>query len=388
MTGLPNQRSRSFSQAVFSFDGTRDYEKVENFLTSARKYKSMKNLLDYDALRSLPLILKGNAAIWWSGVKDTITTWNDFESQVRKTFAPQKPGYVIFQELSELRQKPDELTERFVTKQRALLNQLSPPLPDIVQLDMMYGFLHPKTQEQIPRECIESVDGLLEAARALEQQKLKEKTQANNSTENRTGRKRVRCNFCRYFGHVADVCRKKLKLEAESAAEAVAARSSTQEAEKPAPQNPTSSSLPPSSPSEELKNGSPLFGRALSMMEISIGTTKEMAFVDTGTSISVASHKLYSYLKNIGFHFQEEPTTITLADGISKSQTILTGRIPVKLKDRCILTKFMVMPEAHNCKTLLGCEFIIDANIELNFPQLVWTFNDEPGVCYDLIQED
>ncbi|KAJ8730569.1 hypothetical protein PYW08_001982 [Mythimna loreyi] len=354
----------------------------------------MKNLLDNDALRSLPLILKGNAAVWWNEVKDKISTWNDFETQIRKKFAPNKPAYIVFQEISELRQKPDELTERFVTKQKALLNQLNPPLPEVVQLDMMYGFLHPKIQEQIPRECIESVDGLLEAARALEQEKLKEKSQPK-STE-KTGRKRVRCNFCRNFGHVAEVCRKKQKVEAQAATAqteagpetaATVPGTSTQGPETPAPQEPSSSSATPASPVEEPKNGIHLFSSPLLMMEISIGTAKEMAFVDTGADISVASHKLYSYLKNIGFHFQEEHKTITLADGIRRPQNVLTGRIPVKLKDRCILTKFLVMPEARNCKTLLGCEFFVDANIELNLPQLAWTFNDEPGVHYDLIEE-
>ncbi|KAJ8721280.1 hypothetical protein PYW07_002055 [Mythimna separata] len=390
MTGLPNQRSRSFAQAVFSYDGTQDYEQVEIFLNSARKYKSMKNLLDIDALRSLPLILKGNAATWWNGVKHNISTWNDFEAQLRKTFAPNKPAYVVFQEISELRQKPDELTERFVTKQKALFNQLNPPLAEGVQLDMMYGFLHPKVQEQIPRECIQSIDGLLEAARALEQEKVKDKSQNNKSPE-KTGRKRVRCNFCRNFGHVADVCRKKQKVEAQTAAmeaEAVVAGTSTQRSDTPASPEPTLSSTTPASPVKETMNDIDLFGRSLLMMEISVGTATEMAFVDTGADVSVASYKLYSYLKNIGFHFQEEHTTITMADGIRRPQNILTGRIPVKLKDRCILTKFVVMPEARKCKTLLGCEFFVDANIELNLPQLAWSFNDEPGVYYDLIEED
>lgn len=123
------------------------------------------------------------------------------------------------------------------------------------------------------------------------------------------------------------------------------------------------------------------------MMEISIGTATEMALVDTAADTSIASHKLYSYLENIGFHFQVEHTTITLEDGIRKSQDVLTGRIPVKLKKRCILTKFVVLPEARSCNTLLGCDFLVDANIQLNLPQLVWSFKDEPNVHYDLIQE-
>lgn len=393
MTGLPNQRYRSFAQAVLRYDGTKDYEQAENFLTAARKYKAMKNLLDIDALRSLPFILKGAAAAWWDENKVTISTWNDFETEFRKTFAPTKPAYIIYQEIAQMKQKPDELTERYVTKQRALLNELSPPLAESQQLDMIYAFMEPKIQELIPRECIQSYAGLLEAARELERDKSKDNSQVTSTTDNRTGRKRVRCNFCRYFGHTVDTCRKKQKLVEEAAA--CSLKTTT---ESPASPEPMSSEVTPSSPVKEVKPSSPVNDsknvslnfdiRSLLMIEISIGTAKEMAFVDTGADTSIASHKLYSYLKNIGFHFTEKPTTITLADGIRKPQTVLTGRIPVKLKDRCILTNFTVLPNAENCKTLLGCEFFVDGNIELNLPQLAWRFNDEPGVYYDLIEED
>lgn len=388
MTGS-NQRSRSFASATFSYDGIKDYERVEIFLTAATKLKKGKKMADSDALRSLPMILKANAAIWWNEIKDRISTWSEFETELRKTFAPKKPAYMIFSELGELRQQPNELTERFVAKQRALLNQLpSPGFTETQQLDMMYGFLHSNIRDQIPRERILSIDGLLEAARGVEQL-LNAKPEPNIALpENRTGRKRVRCNFCRNFGHIADVCRKKQKVlnEAEQTASS-SVNSVSSDTQESSPSLSTDSDVV----KKEDDNCSSLKFediRRRPMIEISIGTANELAYIDSCARSSLASFKLYTYLKNIGFHFQEETTTVTLADGIAKSQNVLTGKVPVKVRDRCILTTFLVFPEARESKTLLGVGFIIDAGMILNLPQLTWNFNDEPDVHYDLLQEE
>lgn len=382
---LPNQRARSFAQTV-SYNGNRDYEHVERFIASAKKYKEMKKLSEIDALQSLPFILKGDAANWWQTVKDKIVTWKDFESELRKEFAPRKPAYIIYSEIGQLKQQPDELTERFVAKHRALFNQLpDPPLREETQLDMMYGNLLPKIQDLIPRETIQTFDGLLEAARGIERPRAKDTAQANSGTEVRAGRKRTRCNFCRMFGHAADVCRKKQRVMSENAANVTKSETKTESAVA----EPAQSSVTPPAV-EDSKEGSSSIAldiRPRLMIEISIGTAQEMAFIDTGAKTSLASHKLYSYLKNIGFHFQEENTVVTLADGVPRPQNILTGRIPVKLKDRCILTKFIVLPEARDNDTLLGVDFIVDARMIINIPQLAWNFEDEPDVHYDLIQE-
>lgn len=375
---MASKRSRSFAQAAFLFDGTRDYEKVETFLTFARKYKSYKNIADSDALQTIYIILKDEAKAWWDRTNESISTWEDFESQLRREFLPKKPAYVVFQELSELRQKPGELTQRFVAKQRALFDQLDPPLPEVVQLDMMYGFLHPKIQEQIPRTCIETFEGLLEAAKGLEQENANNKPQVNSSSENRTARKRVRCNFCRNFGHVAEVCRKRQKLTIDEAVSETSTENHepATEAGNPAPA--------PSASQEPRKVSSTVDGKPRFMIEISIGTAKEMAIVDSSIKTSLASFKFYSYLKSIGFHFQEENSTV--AEGNSKTENALKGRIPVKVRDRCVLTTFVVYPESKESRSLLGTDFIADGRINLNLQQMTWNFIDEPLVHYSLPQ--
>uniref|UniRef100_A0A2A4JBB0 Ty3 transposon capsid-like protein domain-containing protein n=1 Tax=Heliothis virescens TaxID=7102 RepID=A0A2A4JBB0_HELVI len=375
------KRSRSFAQAAFSFDGTRDYEKIETFLTFARKYKAYKNISDTDALQTVYIILKDEAKDWWDRTRDNISTWADFESQLRRAFLPKKPAYVVFQELSELRQKPDELTQRFVAKQRALFDQLEPPLPEVVQLDMMYGFLHPKIQEQIPRKCIESFEGLLEAAKAFEQENIN-KPQVK-TPENRTGRKRVRCSFCKNFGHVAEVCRKRQKLTIDDSASGTSIENL-----EPAPQTAIPQSPAPSASQEPRNTLSTVDGKPRFMIEISIGTAKELAVVDSSIKTSLASFKFYSYLKSIGFHFQEENSMAEGVGKVAKSQDALKGRIPVKVRDRCVLTTFVVFPDARENKSLLGTEFIADGRINLNLQQKTWNFIDEPDVHYNLIPEN
>lgn len=60
------------------------------FLTVAGVFKAVELISDDDALKSLPLIWKDDALIWWTGVRDEVKTWKEFEQRLRHAFAPQK----------------------------------------------------------------------------------------------------------------------------------------------------------------------------------------------------------------------------------------------------------------------------------------------------------
>lgn len=113
-----------------------------------------------------------------------------------------------------------------------------------------------------------------------------------------------------------------------------------------------------------------------------------MAYIDTCAKSSVASYSLYTVMKSKGYKFQQETASITLADGHRKTQNILTMEAPVSLCNRTIQTKFLVLPEAKNNRTLLGIGFIQDAGMVLNLPQFTWHFIDQERDVYELYDEN
>ncbi|KAI8437137.1 hypothetical protein MSG28_010487 [Choristoneura fumiferana] len=195
-------RSASFATAKFSYAGERDPTQVKNFLIAATCFKEVENMSDEDALRSLPLIFKDDAATWWNGISESVSSWTDFKDRLQSAFAPKKPAHQIYQELIGVHQKENELTEIFVAGKKDLIAQLpAPRLADSHQIDMVFGTLHKKIQDRIARESVKTLDDLLEAVRGAEEFSEEKPLPAK--------RKRVRCRYCKNLGHSQDVCRKK-----------------------------------------------------------------------------------------------------------------------------------------------------------------------------------
>lgn len=122
--------------------------------------------------------------------------------------------------------------------------------------------------------------------------------------------------------------------------------------------------------------------------DIKIGGVSGRAHIDSGAKLSVASQSLFKVLKGQNVKFITESATITLADGLRRRQQIMRTLVPVTISDRTIMTNFIVLPESQDNRTLLGVDFIQDAKMVLNLPQLLYHFLDEPGKKYDLMNED
>lgn len=54
-----------------------------------------------------------------------------------------------------------------------------------------------------------------------------------------------------------------------------------------------------------------------------------VAYVDTCAKTSIASYNFYCCLKENGYRFNEKQVNVTLADGVPKTQTVLTVNVPV-----------------------------------------------------------
>ncbi|XP_047997557.1 uncharacterized protein LOC125235150 [Leguminivora glycinivorella] len=410
----PPTKHSSFAKATFFYDGKRDPVCVETFLTAATCFKNVGNISDNDAIRSLPLILKEDAAIWWNGIKDSVRTWADFESRLRRAFAPKKPAHMLFKQIVLTDQGPHELTETFVAKKRDLFAQLSEPLSETHQLDMVYGNLHRRIKERVPRETVLSFDSLLEAAQAAELLLHDEPSSRARSKE------RIRCNYCRIVGHTEDVCRRKAKEAATREAGRAATKtkpsapvSATTATQAPSPSQPifscygcgtpgvVRSKCPKCAEAKKVTKTERVDFCATGIAEddsmdirkrpvigIGIDDITGTAFLDCGAKSNVASYQLYTCLKRRGYRISVEPARVTLADGEEKLQEVLKLRCMVKVCDRAVPTKFIVFPGKRDTRTLLGVPFLQDAGIVINLPQMIWHFVDNPTSAYELKEED
>lgn len=404
-TPPPSPKSGSFAPCTARYDGTRDCSVVEAFISTITTYKNIENIIDSNAIEGLTLLLTGEAAIWWLGVKTEVTVWSDAISLIRTTFAPKRPAYKIYEEIVGTKQLEAKGTELFVAKKRALMAEL--PKPSLLTsqcLDLLYSSLHVDIRDRIPRDTVTNFDEFLRKARQIEEVLVVRTPTHNRPTEpgSNTG-KRLRCTYCRAFGHTEDKCRKK---EANSQKLDIPTHNTGQY--KPVPISkitcygcgePGVVRSKCAKCNAGTRIGSVEVGfyaldpslsavsRLRPTVDIQISGVKGRAHLDTGAKLSVASYALYNLLEQKGTTFNTETATITLADGLRRRQLIKRCAVPVTISGRTVMTNFIVLPESHDNRTLLGVDFIQDANIILNLPQLLYHFLDKPGTKFDLVNE-
>lgn len=419
---IGSQQRGSFTTCKATFDGTRDTETVEAFITAVTVFKSVEKIEDEEAIKSMPLVLRGEAATWWNGIKEQVVTWSDFQARIRHAFAPKKPAFMIYQDIIGIKQGETELTEIFVSKKRALFAQLPEPAhPESQQLDMIYGQLRFKIRSKMPRNTITTYDDLLKSARAVErlliekQPRTKPQTSSEEPVLNENPKK-VRCGYCRFVGHTAEVCRKKAREQQGKATEKASTvthpipvkPSTSVTTQAPSPTQPKFSCYGCGAPGvvrskcptciktlipnkQEASFCAMNVGtdaRSRPVIGIKIGKIVGTAYVDSCAKAGVASFELYQCLRQQGYLFHQQQINVTLADGIKTQRDVLTVKVPVGLCDRVVPTTFIIFPESRGSRTLLGIGFLQDAGLVLNIPQMYWNFFDDPDVKYDLLMED
>ncbi|XP_073820670.1 activity-regulated cytoskeleton associated protein 1-like [Musca autumnalis] len=157
----------------------------------------------------MPMLLQGDAAEWWSGVKGRAKTFKDVIKMLREAFAPPKPAWRIYAELFELKQGKNEPTDTFIRKKRTLFAQLAEVPTESSQIDMVFGMLHPQIRERVFSHKVKTFEELLADAREAELT-ISEHV-AVNTKQLESGPQGVlkRCSFCGKKGHTAESCVKK-----------------------------------------------------------------------------------------------------------------------------------------------------------------------------------
>ncbi|CAG9136392.1 unnamed protein product [Plutella xylostella] len=186
----------------------------------------------------------------------------------------------------------------------------------------------------------------------------------NRSTNQPT---KVRCTFCRLQGHTIEVCRKKKKLEEGALKQTTTLKVSSSDivTEAPSPSQPKFSCYGCGAPGVvrsncqtcSSKKNSPKVenisfcsvnvrtdSRPRPVVYISVDDVYGVAYVDTCAKTSIASYNFYCCLNEKGYRFNEKQVNVTLADGVPKTQTVMTVDVPVTLCGYTIPTTFVVLP--------------------------------------------
>ncbi|XP_073819911.1 activity-regulated cytoskeleton associated protein 2-like [Musca autumnalis] len=100
----PSEKNVSFSGCSARYNGERCSTKVEEFISAITTYQLVEDVADANAVNGMPMLLQGDAAEWWSGVKGKAKTFKDVTKMLREAFAPPKPAWRIYAELFELKQ--------------------------------------------------------------------------------------------------------------------------------------------------------------------------------------------------------------------------------------------------------------------------------------------
>lgn len=120
------------------------------------------------------------------------------------------------------------------------------------------------------------------------------------------------------------------------------------------------------------------------MLPIQVNGIKGTAIADSGSEACIASQSLYRE----GVHFEEEELTISYADSVPQQKKVLKTTMHVGIANRIIRTTFYVLPDqAEGSTTLLGVDFLEEANITLCQPQRTWFFTDEPEQQFPYLEE-
>lgn len=192
--------------------------------------------------------------MWWRGARAGAPDWPAAVARLRSMYGVQQPAHKVLREIFSAEQKDSERAEVFVCKVRSLLTKLPYQVPTCMQIDILYGMLHRRVRKRLPRDSIVDVDSFMEKARAIEDaiSEVKVSTYTlipsaansiatrllrasapprdfrefttersvtigsqvttgskltSNSNENIKRNKRVRCSYCKFYGHVVDDCR-------------------------------------------------------------------------------------------------------------------------------------------------------------------------------------
>ncbi|XP_028169271.1 activity-regulated cytoskeleton associated protein 2-like [Ostrinia furnacalis] len=169
-TSTPAPGEGTLARCKSQFSGHPN-ESVEAFIDAVEAYSDCAQVSSTNIVRGLAFLFSGDAATWWLGIKNTITSWDEAKENLISAFAfgDRRPPHRIYLQLFASPQMHNENTDTFIARSRSLLSKISDrDVSEKARLDMVYGLLHTKIRQRLRREEFATFQDLLRHARNIE----------------------------------------------------------------------------------------------------------------------------------------------------------------------------------------------------------------------------
>ncbi|CAB3228967.1 unnamed protein product [Arctia plantaginis] len=177
----PSSYSGNLVKCTSRFDGSSEYpEAVEAFIDAVEMFMNCASVSDEMALRGLPMLLNGQAAVWWRGIRHEVTSWSEAVKRLRSMYGIPRPPYKLYRDVFAAEQGL-ERADVFIVRVRSLLAKLPYQLPEEARLDMIYGLLHKRIRKRLPRDAVSDIESLIEKSRSIEESLSENSTSPSSS---------------------------------------------------------------------------------------------------------------------------------------------------------------------------------------------------------------
>ena len=446
----PSSYSGNLVKCTSRFDGSSEYpEAVEAFIDAVEMFMDCASVSDEMALRGLPMLLHGQAAVWWRGIRHEVTSWSEAVKRLRSMYGIPRPPYKLYRDVFAAEQGL-ERADVFIVRVRSLLSKLPYQLPEEARLDMIYGLLHKRIRKRLPRDAVSDIESLIGKSRSIEESLSENSASPSSSclptkappaldesaqqhvapgssstppppvraarapraksprsdqcvSKSDNSDKKLFCVYCKVRGHVRDSCDKLSKRSlstnsgtgcyncGEKGHVRVNCPKGKQDSAGGSTTNVKTENVFSSVYVDSKKSCSDFVidnnkqGRPI--VRVCVEGYQGTALLDTAARRSIASYSLYSLLKRIGSNFRTETMSLKLADGIVRNSDVLLTIVNVQLASLSIPIEFIILPEAVSNDTLLGIDFITKAKMVIDFSNWTWRTMDQPRTLYTLSWE-
>ncbi|CAG4947035.1 unnamed protein product [Colias eurytheme] len=371
-------KTGNMSKCTARFDGSnRDPEIVEAFIDSVEMYKECAVVTDDLALRGLPMLLHGEAAVWWRGIRTEVSSWSEAVRRLRSMYGTPCPAHKLYRKIFANEQS-EELADSFIIRIRGMIAKFPYVLPEEAKIDMIYGLLHKRIRKRLPRGTVSSIESLIDKVRDIEESITESSSASTSSQPAPAGSTRER--------HVREAGTRPPRAAVAVAASGVnlAGNGVTSPSLSGAQQSVARSQV------QSVRNN--MCNEVQSVAKNNNIASEKLFCVycrGRGHTRDLCPKKDSKYKYNLSSSDNKSSLTmsIRLADGSIRTNNVLLTCVNVNCMSLCIPVEFVVFPDASNNETLLGIDFITKSKLVLNFSSMTWYTADRPQFIHPLLTE-
>lgn len=158
-------KNNPLSRWKWRFSGKED---LFNFIDKVEESADVHGVDDATLLSGIPLLLEGDAHVWYRAKRKTISKWKHFKKEIKAAFEPAEDDEGLQEKLNNLRQKPDETFVVFEARFEELSKRLSTPLSDKAKLRKIIKGLHVFYRSRVTASEIDTLRTLRRKCQAWE----------------------------------------------------------------------------------------------------------------------------------------------------------------------------------------------------------------------------